>query len=44
MGIFSAEEAEGIDQAVRAEIDRAVAFAAESPFPAPEEALEDVFA
>jgi pyruvate dehydrogenase E1 component alpha subunit len=33
-----------VDQRVRAEIEEAIAFAANSPFPSPESALERVFA
>jgi len=43
MKVLTEQEAEKIDQEVNDEIDRAVKFAEESPFPAPEEALEDVF-
>jgi len=44
MGVFKEQDADGIDQAINEEIDKAVKFAEESPFPAPEETLEDVFA
>lgn len=37
-------EAKNIERAVTAAIDEAVKFATESPYPAPEEALEDVYA
>ncbi len=42
-GVLPAEGAETIDGEVGEEIDAAVKFAEESPFPNPEEALEDVF-
>ena len=44
MGVLTEEEANKIDQEISGEIDKAVKFAEESPFPAPEEALEDVYA
>lgn len=44
MGTLSAKEIEKIDQEMEAEIKRAVKFAEESPLPAPEETLEDVYA
>ena len=44
MGALTEKEADKIDQEVAKEIDEAVKFAEESPFPAPEEALEDVYA
>ena len=44
MGILTEQDADRITQEVNEEIDKAVKFAEESPFPAPEEALEDVFA
>ncbi len=43
MKVLTEREAEKIDREVNDEIDRAVKFAEESPFPTPEEALEDVF-
>lgn len=43
-GTLSAAELHDLEQAAQAEIDRAVAFGESSPFPAPEEALEDLFA
>ncbi|MFB3818537.1 MAG: thiamine pyrophosphate-dependent dehydrogenase E1 component subunit alpha [Candidatus Methylomirabilales bacterium] len=43
-GQLSAAGLQGLEQAARAEIDRAVAFGESSPLPAPEEALEDLFA
>jgi len=43
-GILTEKEANGIDQAMLGEMDEAVKFAKESPFPAPEETLEDVYA
>jgi pyruvate dehydrogenase E1 component alpha subunit len=44
MGMLTEEEADKIDQEIANEIDAAVKFAEESPLPAPEEALEDVYA
>jgi pyruvate dehydrogenase E1 component alpha subunit len=44
MGILTEEGAGKIDQEIAKEIDEAVKFAEESPLPAPEEALEDVYA
>jgi pyruvate dehydrogenase E1 component alpha subunit len=44
MGVLTEKEAEKIDQEIAQEIEAAVKFAAESPFPDPEEALEDVYA
>jgi TPP-dependent pyruvate/acetoin dehydrogenase alpha subunit len=44
MGALTDKEADKIHQEVEAEIDEAVKFAEESPFPAPEETLEDVYA
>jgi TPP-dependent pyruvate/acetoin dehydrogenase alpha subunit len=44
MGVLTEKEAEKIDQEIAQEIEAAVKFAAESPFPNPEEALEDVYA
>ena len=41
---FSQVEIQKIEEDVAAEIEEAVRFAVESPFPAPEEALEDVYA
>jgi len=38
------EEADKIHQEVEEEIEKAAKFAEESPFPAPEETLEDVYA
>ena len=43
MGALTDKEADKIHQEVEAEIDEAVKFAEESPFPAPEETLEDVY-
>ena len=43
-GHITQERALQLDQEARAEIDRARRFALESPDPAPEAALEDVFA
>lgn len=44
MKVLTAEEATEINQSLLEELDGAVKFAEESPLPAPEEALEDVFA
>ncbi|MGA2768162.1 MAG: pyruvate dehydrogenase (acetyl-transferring) E1 component subunit alpha [Candidatus Bathyarchaeia archaeon] len=41
---FSQAEIKKIEENVAAEIEEAVKFAVESPYPAPEEALEDVYA
>jgi TPP-dependent pyruvate/acetoin dehydrogenase alpha subunit len=43
-GVLSDTEAEKIETEITQEIETAVKFALESPFPAPEEAEEDVFA
>jgi TPP-dependent pyruvate/acetoin dehydrogenase alpha subunit len=43
MGVLTEKEADKIHQQVEAEIDEAVKFAEESPFPDPEETLEDVY-
>jgi len=42
--ILTEKEAEKIEQDVMAAIEKATKFAMESPYPAPEEALEDVYA
>ncbi len=44
MGVLTEEDAGKIGQEMKAEIEKAVKFAEESPYPAPEEALEDVYA
>jgi len=44
MSVLSQERVEAIGTEIAGEIEQAVTFARESPFPAPEEALEDVFA
>jgi len=44
MAVLTEEDADKIDQEINEQIEKAVKFAEESPFPAPEEALEDVFA
>jgi pyruvate dehydrogenase E1 component alpha subunit len=44
MGVLTEKEANRIKQEVLEEIEKAEKFAEESPFPAPEEVLEDVFA
>ncbi len=43
MMVLMEKEAKEIDQEMLEEMDRAVKFAVESPFPEPEEALENVF-
>ena len=43
-GQLSDEEWQAMDREILAEIEKSVAFAKASPFPAPEKALEDVFA
>ena len=43
MGIFTENGADKIAQEVSMEIEEAVKFAQESPYPAPEETLEDVY-
>jgi len=44
MGTLTEQEADKIHQAIEEEIEKAVKFAEESPFPDPEETLEDVYA
>jgi len=44
MGVLIEKEADKIHQEILKEIDNAVKFADESPLPAPEETLEDVYA
>ena len=43
-GIVERDDAKELDREARQEMERAVSFAMESPFPEPEEALEDVYA
>ncbi|MEW6297345.1 MAG: thiamine pyrophosphate-dependent dehydrogenase E1 component subunit alpha [Thermodesulfobacteriota bacterium] len=43
-GMFTRAELDAVKAEVKREVDDAVAFAMESPFPKPEEALEDMFA
>lgn len=43
MGVFTEEDAEQINRLMDEEIEKAVEFAQESPFPAPEETLDDVY-
>ncbi len=43
MKVLTEKEADEIDQAAREEMDEAVKFAQESPFPEPEEALKNVY-
>jgi len=43
-GVLTEEQASQIEAEVIAQLDEAVAYARESPMPAPEEALEDVYA
>lgn len=44
MGVLTEKDADIIDQEIKGEIEKAIKFAEESPLPAPEEALEDVYA
>jgi pyruvate dehydrogenase E1 component alpha subunit len=44
MGVLTEDDADKIGQKMKEEIEKAVKFAEESPPPAPEEALEDVYA
>jgi len=44
MEVLTEQDADKINQEINEEIERAAKFAQESPFPAPEETLEDVFA
>ena len=44
MKVLTEPDADKIDRETNEEIEKAVKFAQESPFPAPEETLEDVFA
>jgi len=44
MGALTKEEAARIDEQLKAQIEEAVNFARQSPFPTPEEALEELFA
>jgi len=44
MGVLTEEDADKINQEMNQEIEKAVKFAEESPLPAPEEALENVYA
>ena len=44
MKVLTEPDADKIDRETNGEIEKAVKFAQESPFPAPEETLEDVFA
>ena len=43
-GVLTEDDADKISQKMKEEIEKAVKFAEESPYPAPEEALEDVYA
>ncbi len=43
-GVFTLGDADAIDRAMKDELDLAVLFALESPYPDPEDALEDVYA
>jgi len=43
MGVLTEEEANKIGQEMKEEIEKAVKFAEGSPYPAPEEAIEDVY-
>jgi pyruvate dehydrogenase E1 component alpha subunit len=42
-GIASREELEAVKQSVRQEVEAAVAFAQESPFPGPEQLMRDIY-
>jgi pyruvate dehydrogenase E1 component alpha subunit len=42
-GMFTQAELDAVKADVKREIEEAVTFAQESPFPKPEEALEDMF-
>ncbi len=44
MGVLTEKEADKIEQEINEEIEEAAKFAEESPLPAPEETLEDVYA
>jgi len=44
MGVLSEKDADRVNQEINKQIEEAVKFAEESPLPAPEEALTDVFA
>ena len=43
MGVLADQDLREIDDTVRKEVEEAVAYAEESPYPKPEEALEDVY-
>ncbi len=43
-GVFTENDADKIHQKIAEEIDKGVQYAQESPYPAPEETLEDVYA
>jgi len=42
--LLTKQEAEKLEQEVILAVEEAVKFAKESPFPSPEEALEDIYA
>lgn len=44
MGVLTGKKAASIDEKIRAQVEEAVTFARQSPLPAPEEALLDLFA
>jgi pyruvate dehydrogenase E1 component alpha subunit len=44
MGVLTEDDADKIEQKIKQELEEAVKFAEESPLPAPEETLEDVYA
>ncbi|MFC2024192.1 thiamine pyrophosphate-dependent dehydrogenase E1 component subunit alpha [Chloroflexota bacterium] len=44
MGVMTENDADKIEQDISSEIEEAIKFAEESPLPAPEQTLEDVFA
>jgi len=44
MGVVTEKDAEAIEKEMASELDRAVKFAVESPFPGPEDLVKDVYA
>jgi len=44
IGALTEDQAKSIEESAKREVEEAVKFALESPFPAPEEALEDIYA
>ena len=43
LGMLTREEMKAIDEKILSQVEEAVSYARESPFPAPEDALEDVY-